>query len=148
MHLSGLGAREVPVKRIHPVNVYTLTCNYCNYLSLLLKKLFLFLFFLHLLPREPPSFLNLFLIHFDVCRYGDSMAANHEAGGHRPRLAGHILNRPNLHAALLLHLPPHCILHCLSCRDTQGGQVGVTFCIFFIWSLCVFVCVCVCYQAQ
>lgn len=98
-------------------------------------------FFLHLLPREPPSFLNLFLIHFDVSRYSDSMAANHEGGGHRPRLAGHVLNRPDLHAALLLHFPPHCILQCLSYRDTQ---VGVTFCIFLCVHYVFIMCVCVC----
>lgn len=74
----------------------------------------------HLLPCEPPSFLNLVLIHPDVGRYGDGEAANHEVGGHRPGLTGDVLNCSDLHTALLFHLPPHSILDGLSCRADQG----------------------------
>lgn len=81
----------------------------------------------YLLPWEPTSFLDLVLVHFDVSRYGDGEAANHEVGGHRPGLAGHVLNRSDLHTALLLHLPPHRLLERLPCKDT--GTVSVCVCV-------------------
>lgn len=80
---------------------------------------------MHLLPCEPPSFLNLILIHSDVSRYGDGEAANHEVGGHRPGLTADVLNWPDLHSALLLHLPPHRILDGLSCRGGEAEQIRV-----------------------
>lgn len=81
----------------------------------------------HLLPCEPLSFFYLILIHFDVCWYGDSKAAKHEVGWHRPGLAGDILNRSDLHAALLLHLPPYCILNRFPCGVGQGEAVTLIF---------------------
>lgn len=77
---------------------------------------------LYLLPLEPSGFLNLVFIHFDVGRYGDSEATNHEVGRHGPGLTGDVLNRTNLHTALLLHLPPHRVLHRLPCGDTKGEK--------------------------
>lgn len=75
----------------------------------------------YLLSWKPSGILNLILVHFDVSGRGDGMAANHEAGGHRPGLAGHILDWTNLHPALLLHLPPHRLLNGLPCVRRGGG---------------------------
>lgn len=80
----------------------------------------------YLLPGEPACFLDLALVHLDVGGQRNAEASNHEVGGHGPRLAGHVVHRAHPHAALLLHLPPHCILDGLTCREAGGHLLPVS----------------------
>lgn len=138
-----------------------------HHVLVLVPLLLLLWYCLYLLPWEPSSFLNLVLIHFDVSRCGDSEAANHEVGGHRPGLTGDVLNRSDFHTTLLLHLPPHSLLHRLPCRTWGEDEAPFfsshTACFSHCreincksrvnishvsqCSVCVYVCVWVSYQA-
>lgn len=99
----------------------------------------------YLLPGEPAGFLNLILVHLDVSGHCDAEASNHEVGGHGPGLTGHVVHRAHLHAALLLHLPPHCILDGLTCGEAGGHLLLVSM--NHPSFLCVCVCMCVTYLA-